>query len=152
MSKEFNIITKQNIDTNLIPDNVNLTKFDGYVELEMFDITNFGYVLYLFLMNSSIEEAHQMFLSGSDTDDLLSVEEHIAFNSDISSFFNLIDKLELTDFLVATISDFADMPDNDEFSIPIVRGNIVKSAICCYLKNYQADYLAGYKLLDIPVQ
>lgn len=54
-SRKFYIVTKQSIEIELIPLNVYLTQRSGFVDLELDDIDNFRYVLYLFLSNNSIE-------------------------------------------------------------------------------------------------
>ncbi|RYF26323.1 MAG: hypothetical protein EOO42_01780 [Flavobacteriales bacterium] len=149
-SRDFNIITKQSIDVKLVPDNVELTQHDGFTVLRIDDIDNFRYVLYLCINNESIEDARQMSLEGEEDDDIYIGGDCWYKSDDVSSLFNLIDTLHLTDFLIITDSDFAGVPDDEEFTVPVINGKLVRNAISCYLDEYDVSSSVPYKLLDIP--
>lgn len=149
-SRDFNIITKQSIDVKLVPDNVELTQHDGFTVLRIDDIDNFRYVLYLCINNESIEDARQMSLEGKEDDKIYIDGKRWYKSDDVSFLFNLIDTLNLTDFLIITDSDFAGVPDDDEFTVPVINSRFVRDAISCYLDDYGVSYSVPFELLNIP--
>lgn len=147
-AREFFLMTKQRIDAKLVPDNVHLHAGDNSSTLVIDEINNYSYVLYLCLKNDSINQAYQMFLSENEDDELIT-GKHSAYKSDLSLLFELIHRLKLKDFLICAISEFADIPDDDFFTIPVIEGKILKDVISCYLEGYDADFWDSARLIGI---
>lgn len=151
MSHEFYIFTKQQIDIEFLPPKIHFIQEEAYASLQFNDIeedgNDFMYVLILCLLNNSIEQMREMH---SNTEGYLKIGEWTGHKQDLSSLFEVIDTFKLKDFLIVTVSDFANMPCHDEYHIPIINTLIVKDSICCDIEGYGSEYHDAYKLLEFP--
>lgn len=146
-AREFFLMTKHQIDAELVPDGVLLHANNNFSSLELEEMRNFSYVLHLCLNSDSIEQAYKMFLEDNEL-----IIDHDAHKSDVSLLFKLIDTLKLKDFLIRAISEFADIPDDDFFTITVIEGKIPKEAISCYLEGYDGDFLVSARLVGIQLE
>ncbi len=129
MAIEFDLITKQKVNVEDIPEDITWDERNGilifHIHMDYFDA--------------------KFFLEACLTNEFVS---NILAGPYIQ-LLDLIDSLDLKDYLINYSNDFADMPDGDEYSIPVINGKIQRKYIFSNNEECSCTYDSVYHLLGI---